>query len=228
MGYTCGEIVRAFRSNIKPSYERAEVNYAGKTADTGEYYTEVIASLFLDGEQLRLPEGEVRDSFAFDGHDGSSERNKSARNEEKFCLARFNRRAEEIFEFGRIVNYQVNILKRLKINVDLVAYDENTATLTLVEVKGSDVEGANRSKETLLRCVLEIETYFRLLAPHRERLFATLAAADKIPWAKDAKRLQKAVWVKSDSRAAQEWREIGERPALGKLIEALGTRIETY
>ena len=55
MGYTCGEIVRAFRSSIKPSYERAEVNYAGKTADTGEYYTEVIASLFLDGEQLRLP-----------------------------------------------------------------------------------------------------------------------------------------------------------------------------
>lgn len=228
MGYTAEEVVRAFRKGVKPSYERAEINYKGKTVDSGEYYTEIIAKLFLDGEELRLPEGDVRDSFAFYSHDGRSEMNKSARNEEKFCLARFNRRAEESFAFGKIVNYQVNILKRLKINVDLVAYDENSATLTLIEVKGSDVAGVNKSHETLLRCVLEIETYFRLLAPHRETLFSTLAAADKATLAKDGKHLQKAVWVKSDSRAAEEWSKINERPALRALIDKFGTQIYTY
>ena len=35
MGYTCGEIVRAFRSNIKPSYERAEVNLRAKQPTPG-------------------------------------------------------------------------------------------------------------------------------------------------------------------------------------------------
>lgn len=106
--------------------------------------------LFLDGEKLELPKGAVRDSFAFYAHDGASEGNKSARNEEKFCLAKFNRRNEESFEFGKIVNYQVNIHKRQKRNVDLVAYDMDTETLTLLEVKGSDVEGVNKSNETLI------------------------------------------------------------------------------
>lgn len=46
MGYTEAEVVRPFRGSVKLSYERVDVNYACKTADIRECYSEAISAFF--------------------------------------------------------------------------------------------------------------------------------------------------------------------------------------
>lgn len=227
MSYTRDEILQMLK--IHPLYQKGCVNWRGKTkkSDTGggEYYTEIIAEKVLEDPQiLNIPRGAVRGNFKFEGHDGTTESPDSPRKEERFCLKKYTSRNDETTPFGKIINYQVNIFKNTKINVDLVAYDDTNDTLWLIEVKGHNGESA----ETLLRCVLEIETYYECLLPQKQTLLATLCSKHESVVTNEKTEIKKGIWVPRNSTAAKEYAELKNRPNLAKLIEQWNIKIETY
>ena len=227
-GYTKSEVLQIVKN--KPLYQMSCVNWRGKTVKNekdcgGEYYSEIIAESVLKDELLlNCPRGEIRDSFKFSKHDGNTENNDSMRKEERFCLDCYKNRDTKPSPFGRIINYQVNIFKGTKINVDLVAYDEDSDTLWLIEVKGHDGE----SDETLLRCVLEVETYYRCLQPHSKTLLTTLSSKDEEVRTTENTKIKKGIWVPEGSRAKQDFDGLENRPNLSALIQRWGIRVETY
>lgn len=228
MSYTRNEVQEIIK--IHSLYQMDCVNWTGKTKKSktdggGEYYTEVIAERVLENPQiLNIPHGTVRESFAFPEHDGNTKRADSPRKEERFCLDRYQSRNHEITPFGKVINYQVNIFKGTKINVDLVAYDDSNDILWLIEVKGHNGESA----ETLLRCVLEIETYYECLLPHKQTLLTTLRSKDESVITTEKTEIRKGIWVPQKSKAAKEYSELNNRPYLAKLIERYNIKIETY
>lgn len=233
MAYTKKEVQQIIK--IKSLYQMDCVNWTGKTEKDekdpgGEFYSEIIAASVLnDAELLNLPTGALRDKFDFKDHNGKTEKETSGRMEERFCLDRYCNRETERTPFGKVINYQVNIIKGTKINVDLVAYDEKEDTLWLIEVKGHKGE----STETLLRCVLEIETYYRCLDNCKEELLTTLKSADiREPKTTLKTKIKKAVWVPVNSQAAKDYKDTAStpciRPNLARLIDKWKIRVETY
>ena len=217
---------------IRSLYQMPCVNWKGKTIKSetdegGEYYTEVIAESVIKNEKLLgLPYRQVavRDVFKFPGHDGKTKNADSLRKEERFCLEKYNTRNEILSPFGKIINYQVNIFPGTKINVDLVAYDDKNDILWLIEVKGHN----GKSDETLLRCVLEIETYYRCLCEKKHALLTTLSSKDEVFHPTENTVIKKGIWVPKDSRPALEYLDLKNRPNVSKLINDWEIRFETY
>lgn len=225
--YTRDEVEEILK--IKSLYQMACVNWKGTTAKSktnggGEYYSEIIAESILKDESLLNPPcGKARNSFKF-LHDGSTKNPDSSRKEERFCLEKYKKRNSELSPFGKIINYQVNIFVGTKINVDLVAYDEKSDTLWLIEVKGNN----GKSDETLLRCALEIETYYRCLKPQKQILLTTLSSKDESVQTSENTEIQKGIWVPEKSLPAREYSDLGNRPKVKSLMELWKIRFETY
>ena len=137
-------------------YKQNFVNYQGKTKDTKDYYTEVIAKWLIDhfylfNEISKITRGS---SYKVDTHDGETQREISNREEERIALEMFKQNNKHIF--GEIIDYQTP-LKNISADdagkIDLLAYDGQV--LRILELKKPD------SKETMLRCVLEGYTYLK-------------------------------------------------------------------
>ena len=228
ISYTRDEVEQIVK--IKPLYQMPCVNWRGTTAKSktnggGEYYSEIIAEIILNDEKLlNLPCGKVRDSFNFFRHDGSTKNADSSRKEERFCLEKYKKRNSELSPFGKIINYQVNIFVGTKINVDLVAYDKKSDTLWLIEVKGN----GGKSDETLLRCALEIETYYRCLQSQKQVLLTTLSSKDEGVQTSENTKIQKGILVPEKSLPAREYSDLDNRPKVKDLMECWKIRFETY
>lgn len=136
-------------------YKQDFINYRGITKDTNEPYTEIIAEYLLNHldlfDQIRMI---VRVSdYRSKSHDGTTPNHNSNRIEERIAMSMYGK---DYAHIGKVLDYQVP-LKNIKDDsagkVDLIAY--KAVILRLLELKRPD------SKETLLRCVLEGETYLR-------------------------------------------------------------------
>lgn len=213
-----------------PLYRARCVNWIGITkADTddngGEYYSEIIANAVLNEESLlTLPDGKLRDNFAFPNHNGMTSRVKSNRKEDRLCLDCYCKRNEQLTPFGKAINYQVNLIEHTKINIDLVAFDKQCNILWLIEVKGRDDD----SPETLLRCALEIETYYRLLSEHKVDLLKTLSSTHEPVQTNMETQIKKGVWVPENSQAAHEYNNLKNYPNLSDLLEKWKIEVKTY
>ena len=159
MGYTVEGIYRqleAAASDMSQFYKRGFINYRGKTTDTKEYYTEVIAGWLLEHLDL-LDQIKVisrQSPYRVDGHDGIPDHPDSNREEELIAMAMKRQGTMPIV--GRILDYQTplkNVQRDKAGKIDLLAYDGTT--LRILELKDPD------SKETMLRCVLESYTYLK-------------------------------------------------------------------
>ena len=94
MGYSKDDILekckKAF-SDIKTFYKQPFINYNGKTEDTNEYYTEVVAEFLCDNitEFINeIPQITREASYKTEGHDGRFDED-TPREEEKLqwrCL----------------------------------------------------------------------------------------------------------------------------------------------
>jgi len=251
MGYTEKDIVEMIET--RPMlYQRACINYAGKTGKEEKkeqrLYTEVIAEYIYNQlnkqENFLIPDlesiGELRADFAFTGHDGIKSKSKkkdsdetaeekSNRKEEELCLKLFH---EKYYwaDWGRVVNYQVNLIKNKKININLVAYNEDRKIATIIEVKGGEKAETKKYSETLLRCILEIQTYFQILKKNEAGFFNTLSAANEFGKIIGCKKIGKGVYVPSNSRAAEEYKEMteGKRPQLKALFDKFEIDFKLY
>ena len=159
MSYTKDQIqlgLNALTSNMSLFYKSGCVNYRGKTADTKEYYTEVIASWLLERPALfdQIKPISRKSSYRVDGHSGYPIHPDSNREEELIAMAIM--RQGSLPSSGQILDYQTplkNTQKDKAGKIDLLSYDGTT--LRILELKKPD------SKETMLRCILEAYTYLR-------------------------------------------------------------------
>lgn len=163
MGYTHQQIIdKCFVAlkDAKTFYKQSFINYVGKTSDTDEYYTEVIAeflcknlSSFING----IPEITRQETYRTERHNGQFDPS-STREEEIIAMEMFNRSENgHIYDYiGKIIDYQTPLKnKRSDVagKIDLLSYDGET--LYILELKKPD------SDESMLRCVLEGFTYMK-------------------------------------------------------------------
>ena len=156
MGYTKKDIIDNLNKlNIEDIYIQKMVNYSGKTSDTKEKYTEVIAeeifnnSTKYDFSKIKMIDRKI--TYKTETHDGKYNP-LSNRREEIIALKMFKKNYKDL---GEIIDYQVPLkdTKTTKAGkIDIISYKDET--LYLIELKN------DRSIESLLRCVLEIITYY--------------------------------------------------------------------
>ena len=163
MGYTKQEILseceRAFQ-NKSTFYKNGFVNYRGRTTDTREYYTEVVAAFlcwnlaeYMSGIETITRKSSYKTESHAGEHPGDTNR------EEEIIAMRIFKQSEDMGAFdhiGRIEDYQTP-LKSVRGDkagkVDLLAFDGEV--MRILELKKPN------SKETMLRCVLEGYTYLK-------------------------------------------------------------------
>lgn len=163
MGYSKEEIIskcqQAF-GDIKTFYKQSFINYNGKTDDTNEYYTEVVAdflcsniSAYING----IPQITRETSYKTAGHDGVFDVD-TPREEERIAMEMYNQSQRGLIynHIGDIIDYQTPLKNRrsdVAGKIDLLSYDGST--LYILELKKTD------SEESMLRCVLEGFTYMQ-------------------------------------------------------------------
>ena len=159
MGYTREQIIakcaEAFKDK-KTFYKQTFINYRGKTEDTDEYFSEVIAE-FLCNHISEYTNGintiTRESSYKTDSHDGVIKCADSGRDEEIIAMKMFGKEYNFV---GKMIDYQTPLKNKRSDEagkIDLLAYD-GTA-LRILELKKRD------SEETMLRCVLEGFTYWK-------------------------------------------------------------------
>lgn len=159
------EMIENAKFDIRSFYKQDFVNYAGKTKDSKEYYTEIIAEWLLSHVDLfnKIKLINREGSYRIESHDGKIINQESNRTEEKIAMKLFDysQNKGEIFDkIGKIIDYQIS-LKNIQTDdagkIDLLAYNEDTDTLRILELKKSD------SKETMLKWLLEVYTYLKIV-----------------------------------------------------------------
>lgn len=163
MEYTRQQIIDRCQDafyDIKTFYQINMINYRGKTSDTGEYYTEVIAEFVCNNIKKyvsSIPMITRKASYKTASHTGKYCKN-SNRVEEVVAIRMFNQSKKGCVydHIGTIIDYQTPLKSKRKDvagKIDLLSYDGTY--LRVLELKKPD------STETMLRCVLEGYTYMQ-------------------------------------------------------------------
>ena len=175
LGYSRADILQKCQvafDDIKTFYKQPFINYNGRTDDTGEYYTEVVAdflcsnlSAYING----IPQITREASYKTAGHDGAFDAD-TPREEEKIAMEMFKQSKTGVpYDYiGNIIDYQTPLKnKRTDVagKIDLLSYDGKT--LYILELKKPD------SEESMLRCVLEGFTYMQTV--NKEKLLDNFA-----------------------------------------------------
>lgn len=211
MGYTRNDILEQCKAallSISTFYKQPFINYRGKTEDTDEYFTEVIAeflcehiSEFMNGITVITRES----PYKTPGHDGVIKDLDSGREEEIIAMKLYDKEFDFI---GKMIDYQTPLKNKRTDEagkIDLLAYDG--ATLRILELKKPD------SVETMLRCVLEGYTYLKTAN------IAKLLANFTLP----SNTIVKACpFVFKNGEQHREMRE--ERPHLKRLMDLLDSK----
>ena len=202
---------KEYFKNKSTFYQTEIINYRGKTSDTKEYYTEVIAEFLCDNiyEYINGIKTISREDYSVETHDGIIKNKNTNRKEEKTALEMFNKKYDLI---GKIIDYQTPLKATSEDKetgkIDLLSFDGET--LRILELK------KKTSKETMLRCVLEGFTYLKT-ADHKN-----LAESFKIK----PKNIKASPFVFKDGEQHEEMKELqnGKRPHLKKLMALLDSK----
>ena len=166
MSYTKKEILNELNAldKLEDLYTSKLINFRGKTTETEEKYTEVIAKEILDNYNKynfnNINIIKRNKGYKIDTHNGMFNEN-SNRKEEIIAMKLYNTIHSDL---GKILDYQIPLKDKKDTKagkIDLISYKEKENILYLIELKN------NESKETLLRCVLEIMTYINQVDKER-------------------------------------------------------------
>ena len=160
--YIKDEIINKLENlkDISTLYKEDFINYRGDTIDTKEKYTEVIAEWLIKNFNLfdNIKKITRQSSYKVDTHNGKHNNQNSNRLEEIMAIEIFNQKSLNIL--GEVIDYQTPLKDKLEDEagkIDIISYDKDNKIVYLLELKRED------SKETMLRCVLEIFTYSKTL-----------------------------------------------------------------
>lgn len=210
-GYTEADLLAmasAAAEKMGTFYKQGFVNYRGRTSDTGELCTEVIARWCCDNMDRfnGIPRITREASYKTAGHDGTTDAERSNREEERIAMEMF--RQGELPVVGRVLDYQTPLKNKRGDDagkIDLLTWDG--AILRILELKKPD------SQETMLRCVLEGETYRRTV--DQKKLLRDFGLPEDVT-------VRVCPFVFKDGA---QWGEMQEdRPELKKLMKRLGSQ----
>lgn len=149
------------KNDMDNFYKKNFINYRGKTKNTNEYYTEIVAEWLLqDTENYldKITKISRETSYKTLTHNGKIGNENTNRYEEVLAKKLFQ--LKKFKEIGEIIDYQMP-LKNKKTDtagkIDLLAYDKEKNILRILELKTFE------SMETMLRCVLKAYTYFKIV-----------------------------------------------------------------
>lgn len=203
------DMITAASNNIATFYQQPFINYRGRTKDTKEYYTEIVAEWCCNNFHLleNIPTITRNGSYRMESHDGFTDAPDSNRKEERIAMEMFRQRA--LPRIGGVLDYQTPLKCKQDDQagkIDLLAYDGTTLRILELKKPGSE--------ETMLRCVLEGYTYLKTV--DMKKLFEDF----KLPI--DTKVVAcPFVFADKDSNPYQEMQE--ERPQMKKLMTLLNS-----
>lgn len=215
MGYSREEIIRKCQralDDIKTFYKQPFINYNGKTNDTNECYTEVVADFLCNNISTYIsgiPQITREASYKTAGHDGAFDAD-TPREEEKIAMEMFKQSKTGVpYDYiGSIIDYQTPLKnKRTDVagKIDLLSYDGKT--LYILELKKPD------SEESMLRCVLEGFTYMQTV--NKEKLLDNFALPSSTI-------IKASPFVFRNKQQHEQMTE--DRPHLFKLMQLLDSR----
>lgn len=211
MGYTRAELLERIESasrEINLFYNQDFINYRGKTKDTEELYSEVVAEWCIENiERFELIPMITREStYKIESHDGIPKSINSNREEELIAMEIF--RQGFLGNLGQVIDYQTPLKNRRcdkAGKIDILSYDG--MSVRILELKEPD------SDETMLRCVLEGYTYMKTV--NGRRLIKDFELSE------DAKLLACPLVFKGGI----QWQEMQEeRPKLKMLMKMLNSK----
>ena len=211
MGYTRAELLERIESasrEINLFYNQDFINYRGKTKDTEELYSEVVAEWCIENiERFELIPMITREStYKIESHDGIPKSINSNREEELIAMEIF--RQGFLGNLGQVIDYQTPLKNRRcdkAGKIDILSYDG--MSVRILELKEPD------SDETMLRCVLEGYTYMKTV--NGRRLIKDFELSE------DAKLLACPLVFK----CGIQWQEMQEeRPKLKMLMKMLNSK----
>ena len=147
-------------------YKSAVVNYKGKVTGSKDLYSEVIAETLINDNFIKdwLNLTPVRPEHFKINHPNTDENVNALKitNRKEEILAKLLFYQHEVAGLGYIFDYQTP-LKKIRNDsygkIDLLGYNTDDKCYSVIELKYRP----SGSEETLLRCVLEAYTYYRLL-----------------------------------------------------------------
>jgi len=163
MSYTKDGTIRELQKeilNISNLYNANCVNWIGKTNDTDEFYSEIIADELLRNlkEFDKISVVKRNSTYCRDNHKDIKIDLTSNREEEIFAKRIANLSFDEL---GTVLDYQIPLKDTRKNKglgkIDLISYNKQNKILFLIELKYAG------NKETLLRAILESYTYYKLV-----------------------------------------------------------------
>lgn len=209
--YIIDKLDESVSNDIDCLFRARFMNYTRKTTDSKKYCTEVIAEKLLN--QITALESI-----------STITRQKSYKvfSHEEVILTRTERIEEnvakalmvfELDDLGKVIDYQIPLKnKRLDNAGKIDIFSMNNENIYLIEVKYLG------NKDTLLKTVLEIWTYYKQL--NKEKFLKDYNIKDCI-----LKHIKAAVLLGQGCEAYQEAQDLEKRSNLAKLIKALGVRV---
>lgn len=147
-------------------YKSAVVNYKGKVTGSKDLYSEVIAETLINDNFIKdwlnlIP---VRPEHFKINHPNTDENVDALKitNRKEEILAKLLFYQHEVAGLGYIFDYQTPLKKTRNDSygkIDLLGYNTDDKCYSVIELKYRP----SGSEETLLRCILEAYTYYRLL-----------------------------------------------------------------
>lgn len=208
-------------SDIAKLYKAECINWTGITKDSKEEYSEIIAEELLRHlQKLRNIPSITRKKTYYTKNHSNIDINENNRKEENFAKSLY-KNSKELETLGLIKDFQIP-LKNIKNDndkvigkIDLISYNKNNKTLFLIELKYT------KNKETLLKSILEIYTYSKIVDGTKlindfELGSVNLEIIPCVLLAKGCKSYREL-----------EEMESGKRPNLKKLSRELGIRFFT-
>ena len=210
MKYSKEEIIKKAENvlEIARFYQEDFVNYSGETT-TGERYSEILSEYLLTNcSRLdSIPLIERKKSYKVETHTGKSttgrSKENSNRNEEHIALEMFNKTFNLI---GKVLDYQVPLKDKNSDKagkIDLLSFHNNT--LYMLELKRPNP----KRPETLLRCVLEIYTYWKTVA--QQKLISDFGYKDI--------SVRKGILIWEDCQAYKDFFELPKTKKLTELLD---------
>lgn len=213
-------------------YTKTFLNYAGNSIDSKEPYTEIIADeLVRNYDQVRRigENAAIHKTKSFNAHRNYIPNVKARLKkfeqleycEKLLAIALYN--SNVTYCLGKILDFEVPLKEKKSDKygrIDLVAKDDNKQSIKLIELK---IKAKNGNDETLLRALLEIYTYYKLINNSYDKFLIDYGdyglSSDKY------KRFQPTILTDQQSLSGITLLNIKEHPCIQALISKMNNEI---
>ena len=213
------------------------VNYRGKTTNKGNhrYYTEVIAEFLFNDKHFKKirsisEHSRKKNNKSYNmNHEGKYLDSKGKEllpdkinhsKEKIIAIDLFNQsKIDGAFDYiGKVIDYQTPLKAEQSDpygEIDLLSVNENDKKIYILELKKNKAR-TNATPETMLRCILEAYTYYKIL--DKKELLRNFGLQEY-----DVRDIVISPLVFEEDKQYKEWDEMkrGNRPRLQDLIDKI-------